>query len=261
MSHTRQPQDGFDWLRFDNTEPMRVDYALLLTCRRAYLETHSLPLLQTEQRFYCHRGPFSGTSEGSRMDVGKFITERLSKPAPTSDLRQKDLVRSARLFTQQYWLEDAFLPFVSTSIWFTNLEHLRITLRRSDWWNWEQNDTLRINPFKGNCHHGHTIDLMRQDISTGTGNVDFASSAWGRAFMHMSKLKTLTIDFETSDDKRSEMEVAILPPRLVGEDSRTTGATTACHAAAMSGIIPEEMYVLSAGKQDCLFRNDTGRNY
>lgn len=210
LTHSRQPQGGFDWLRFDNTEPMRVGIALLLTCRRAYLEAHSFPLLQIEQRFYCHRGPFSGISEGLRADIGKFITERLSNPSPTPGLKQKDLVRSIRLFTQQYWLEDAFLSLVvRSSTWFANLEHLRITLRRSDWWDWEHNAALRINPFKGNCHHGHTINFMRRDMSSETGNVEFEGGAWGKAFLHMSKLKTLTIDFETSEDKRAEMEAIV----------------------------------------------------
>ncbi|KAI0107526.1 hypothetical protein GGR51DRAFT_515879 [Nemania sp. FL0031] len=209
MSHTRQPQDGFDWLRFDNTEPMRVGTTLLLTCRRAYLEAHSLPLLQTEQRFYCFRGPFGGGEGGSRTDIGEFITGWLSNPAPTKDLSQKDLVRSVRLFTQQYWLEDSFQSCVNGSLWFANLEHLRITLRRSDWWDWERGAPLRINPFKGNCHHRHTVDLMHRDMSTETGNVEFTEGAWGRAFSRMSKLKTLTIDFETSEDKRAEMDVIV----------------------------------------------------
>ncbi|KAI3323435.1 hypothetical protein HD806DRAFT_496618 [Xylariaceae sp. AK1471] len=208
-SRTQKPY--FDWLRFDNTEPMRVDAALLLTCRRVYLETYSLPLLQAEQRFYCHRGPRRDDSVASRTDIHQFIASWLSKPAPVPvpDLKQKDLVRSVRLFLQQNWLEDTLPQFVITNAWFTNLEHLRITLRRSDWWDWEQNATLRINPFKGNCCHVHTIDLMRRDMSTETGNVDFAPGAWGSAFSHMSKLKTLTIDFETSEDKHDEMEIIV----------------------------------------------------
>ncbi|KAI1757008.1 hypothetical protein F4782DRAFT_480856 [Xylaria castorea] len=201
---TRRPDHGFDWLRFDNTEPMRLETALLLTCRRVYIETRSLPLLQTEQRFYCHRGP--GSDESERSNIKQFVTDWLSNPAPVSGLEQKDLVRSARLFTQQFWLEDTFLQLVSTPSWFANLEHLRITLRRADWWDWEREDPLRINPFRGNCYHAHTVDLMRRDMSTETGNTEFAGGAWGRAFSHMSKLKSLTIDFETAENKRDEME-------------------------------------------------------
>lgn len=209
MSPTRQPQDGFDWLRFDNTEPMRVCTALLLTCRRAYLETHSLPLLQTEQRFYCARGPYSGDPGGLRADIASFIKNLWANPAPEPGLRQTDLVRSVRLFTQQFWLEDHFLSFVTSSIWFANLEHLRITLRRSDWWSWERNAALRINPFKGNCYHDHTVELMHSDMSAEGRDIEFARDAWGNAFLQMSKLKTLTIDFETSADKRDEMETIV----------------------------------------------------
>ncbi|KAI0523865.1 hypothetical protein F5B22DRAFT_421224 [Xylaria bambusicola] len=211
VSHTPQPKDGFDWLRFDNTEPMEVATALLLTCRRVYLETHNLPLLQTQQRFYCRRGPpcRSDGSEGPRSNIEGFITNLLSDPSPVPGIKQKDLVRSVRLFIQQYWLEDRLLHLVLSDNWFANLEHLRITLRRGDWWDWESNATLRINPFKGNCCHAHTIRLMHQDMATENGNVEFSVGAWGRAFSHMSKLKTLTIDFETSEDKREEMETLV----------------------------------------------------
>ncbi|KAI1368813.1 hypothetical protein F5Y08DRAFT_335382 [Xylaria arbuscula] len=208
LSHAPQPEDGFDWLRFDNTEPMKVATALLMTCRRVYLEASDLPLLQTEQRFYCRRGPPSHdtNSKGWRTDIEPFVTNWLSNPSPVPGLKQKDLVRSVRLFMQQFWLEDMLVDLVQTDNWFQNLERLRITIRRSDWWDWEHNETLRINPFRGNCCHAHTIDLMRRDMSNETDNVEFSPGAWGVAFSHMSRLKTLTIDFETSEDKRAEME-------------------------------------------------------
>ncbi|KAI1279078.1 hypothetical protein F5Y07DRAFT_48088 [Xylaria sp. FL0933] len=211
LPHVPQAADGFDWLRFDNTEPMRVNTSLLLTCRRVYLETCSLPLMQTEQRFYCRRGPpgNDGNSDGPRTDVHKFVTDRLSKPSPVLRMSQKDLVQSVRIFAQQFWLEDKFLQLVRSHHWFASLQHLRFTLRRSDWWDWELNEPLRINPFKGNCCHGHTIGLMRSDMLAENGNVEFAQGAWGRAFFHMPKLKTLTIDFETSEDKRDEMEAVV----------------------------------------------------
>ncbi|KAI0966344.1 hypothetical protein F4678DRAFT_299904 [Xylaria arbuscula] len=211
LPHAAQPADGFDWLRFDNTEPMRVHYAFLLTCRRAYLETCSLPLAQIEQRFYCRRGPpcERGGLDGPRSNIDKFVTDQLSKPSPVPGLSQKDLVQSSRLFIQQFWLEDKFLHFVQTDNWFANLEHLRFTLRASDWWDWEQNAALRINPFRGNCCSGHTIGLMQRDMSAETGNIEFGEEAWGRAFTHMPRLKTLTIDFETSEEKRHEMGAII----------------------------------------------------
>lgn len=208
-SHTREPQDGFDWLRFDNTEPMKVAYALLLTCRRAYLEAHSLPLLQTEQRFYCYRGPFSSTPKGSRSDIGRFITGRLSNPSPRPGLQQRDLVRSVRVFAQQFWLEDEFLGLMDAGIWFPNLEHLRITMRRSDWWDWERNATLRINPYIGHKDDRPNPDYARRGVEIEAGNIEFTEGAWGKVFSYMSKLKTLTIDFETSEDKRGEMEAII----------------------------------------------------
>ncbi|KAI1118838.1 hypothetical protein F5Y14DRAFT_182159 [Nemania sp. NC0429] len=209
ISHTRQPDDGFDVFRLEKYEPMRVSAALLLTCRRAYLETHSLPLLRIEQCFYCYRDPSSGDLGSSPTDVSSFITDLYSNPAPVPGLRQADLVRSVRLFPRQSWLEDSFPSFVSTSIWFANIEHLRITLRRSDWRDWVSYTTPRINPFRGSCKHSHTASLMQSDMSTEGGNVEFARGAWGNAFSHMSKLKTLTIDFETCENKREWMEAVV----------------------------------------------------
>ncbi|KAI0465778.1 hypothetical protein F4859DRAFT_345020 [Xylaria cf. heliscus] len=205
-SELRLLDHGFDWLRFDNTEPLGVEAALLLTCRQVYIETCTLPLLQSEQRFYCHRGPLGrALDEGDRSNVEEFVADWLSNPAPGSGMKQKDLVRSVRLFTQQFWLEDTFLQLVNAPAWFVNLEHLQITLRRGDWWEWEREDTLRINPFRGNCGHAHTVDLMRRDMTTETENLEFTEGAWGRAFSQIPKLKSLTIDFETAANKRDEM--------------------------------------------------------
>ncbi|KAI1419251.1 hypothetical protein F5Y12DRAFT_778938 [Xylaria sp. FL1777] len=211
LPYAPRAEDGFDWLRFDNTEPMRVNIALLLTCRRVYLETYNLPLLQTEQRFYCCRGPprHSDGSEGPRTNIEQFVEDHLSKPSPVPNLIQKDMVRSLRLFIQQYWLEDRLMQFVHSDNWFTNLEHLRITLRRSDWWDWELNQNLTINPYRGNCSHNRAYDLMHRDMLTEIRDLQFAEGAWGRMFSHMSKLKTLTIDFETSEDNQYEMDAVV----------------------------------------------------
>ncbi|KAI1324186.1 hypothetical protein F5Y16DRAFT_314769 [Xylariaceae sp. FL0255] len=194
----RRPSNGYGWVRYDNIEPMRLSIGLLQSCRRVYLETHSLPLSQTEHRFYCYKGPPSS----ARTDLSRFMA-KLEAPASVPGLKQKDLIRSVRIFAQQYWLEDQRLqPLIG----FSNLEHIRLTLRRSDWWYWESNQPLRINPFRGNCSGHFNIAIMRDVMMSRTGNVDFLPEAWGRVFSSFSKLKTLKIDFETSYEKRAEMD-------------------------------------------------------
>lgn len=49
---------------------------------------------------------------------------------------------------------------------------------------------------------------MKADMETALrgGRVPFSTGVWGLAFERMPKLKTLVMDFETSEDKKPEME-------------------------------------------------------
>ncbi|CAJ2502064.1 Uu.00g049170.m01.CDS01 [Anthostomella pinea] len=206
---SRRAENGFDWLRPDNTDRMRVATALLLTCRRVYLETHSLPLQQKEHVFYCAHGPdHLGLQHPSSNSIEAFF-HQLNKPTSVPGLLQKDLVRSIRLFTQQSWLENTFLGLTQAPNWFNSVHHLRITLRRGDWWHWQAGETLRINPFRGNCHALEAIDDMYEDMVVEGSNPAFADDVWGQAFANMPQLRTLTIDFETSEFKKSELETIV----------------------------------------------------
>jgi hypothetical protein len=77
-----------------------------------------------------------------------------------------------------------------------------MTLRRADWWHWEHNERLKINPFRGN-------DMMREDMKLPNGNPLFGPRSWGLALKYLPKLETLKIDFETSEDKRHQLEEII----------------------------------------------------
>ncbi|KAI0146103.1 hypothetical protein GGR57DRAFT_292375 [Xylariaceae sp. FL1272] len=183
----REVRDGYDWLRFDNAQAMKPSVTLLFTCRRAYLETRRLPMKQIEMRIYCMNGP-------AFLDY-PYRVARLPK--------KYDAVRFMRLYVQQFWLEDHLLRPI---LRYSSLEHLRITLRRTDWWNWESNAALRINPFRGNSQNIANVSLMHQAMSNPTGNPDFNQDAWGKAFSKFPQLKSLCIDFETTQDNRSEMD-------------------------------------------------------
>ncbi|KAJ2990486.1 hypothetical protein NUW58_g2924 [Xylaria curta] len=190
------------WLRFDNIMPMRVETALLMTCRRAYLDTRSLPLLQAEQRFWCYHSPIEtrGLRGEARSNIKKFVEDYLSETI------QRELVGSVRLFAHQSWLAQDFLPLVESSLWFPNIEHLRITIRNCDWLSWENQESVVINPFRTG-DESHNINLMHGDMKTDARDVQFAPGAWGSVFSHMPKLKTLTIDFEMT----KEMHTAVVP--------------------------------------------------
>ncbi|KAK7753302.1 hypothetical protein SLS62_004821 [Diatrype stigma] len=195
------------WLRPDNTRPMRINIALLQTCRRVYLEAHAFPLLQKEHVLYLNRGPDSEQLSWSSSRVQEYFTRKLGKPSSVPGVKQYELVRSARLFTQAFWLEDnhRFWGTVNNTPRFDPIERLTITLRRSDWWDWETNSPPIINPFKGRV----SLAEMQADMLVEGGNPDFKPEAWGLAFGKMPNLKTLRIEFETSEDQKANMEQII----------------------------------------------------
>ncbi|KAH9897314.1 hypothetical protein F4778DRAFT_745240 [Xylariomycetidae sp. FL2044] len=193
----------YDWLRPDHTEPTVTYTALLRTCRRVYLETHSVPLSQKEHVFWCARGP-AKSIYGTPADWAR----ELSKPALLPGQLQYQQVKVIRLFAQQYWLEDELWD-VSRRGWFQNVETFRITLRRADWWHWENSRLPKINPYRGNCYAGQTLHTMHADMAAmqdGGTPPAFSDRAWGLAFEHMPKLKTLIVDFETAHEMKNEME-------------------------------------------------------
>jgi hypothetical protein len=64
-------------------------------------------------------------------------------------------LQKVRFFTQMYWLEDGYNLFYLFSVPQFRPTQLTITIRYSDWWNWESNQPLHMNEgwlryFKGN---------------------------------------------------------------------------------------------------------------
>lgn len=114
-----------------------------------------------------------------------------------------------------------------TSLWrlTEHLTSLRLYLRRTDWWNWEQNAPLVINPFSPRASRGspptvaHMFSSMRTSAETDkrmeprlrctTPSSIPRWDCWGLLFLRMLNLQKLTIDFETSEDKKSEMEAIV----------------------------------------------------
>ncbi|ETS76096.1 hypothetical protein PFICI_11483 [Pestalotiopsis fici W106-1] len=239
----RRAPYGYDWLRPDNVEPMTVTTALLRTCRRVYIEAYELPAWQREHRFYMMRGDYGAKAVCSidtlrthfEQHLAAGIYWRLSPTAvedndeqvrlgeeapqqqhPRQKFIRRGLIRRVRLFTQLFWLEDSNSPLhfwrlVTETPWLGRVEHLRITIRRGDWWNWESKQSLSINPFRGTV----STRVMSEDIERAAAraaagdndiNPDFSPRAWGLAFQHLRCLETLTIDFETAEDQRQELD-------------------------------------------------------
>lgn len=99
-----------------------------------------------------------------------------------------------------------------------HLTSLRITIRRTDWTGWENNAPLAINPLLP----GHDSALLHmqqamRDALPADANLESQQrhsspsrfekwTSWGLLFLQMTSLKTLIIDFETTEDRRVEME-------------------------------------------------------
>ena len=203
-----------DWLRFDNTLPMITSITLLMTCRRAYLETHSLPWLQKEHVLCFYRGPeprgqlprdrpILGFSLGYDHRVKAYFDHQLAKPSSVPGRCMRDLVRSIRILAQVFWLEDRLrFQAIVKEPWFPPIETLRITIRQADWWDWELGKPPIINPFKGRTD----LAEMQADMLVEGGNPQFTPGAWGLAFEKMPNLKTLIMEFETSGDHKPAMD-------------------------------------------------------
>ncbi|RYP57281.1 hypothetical protein DL769_009578 [Monosporascus sp. CRB-8-3] len=175
---------------------MLINIALLQTCRRVYLEAHALPLLQKEHVLYLYRGPDAGLTWSHDARVRQYFSRKLGNPSPVPGFRQSDLVRSVRLFTQLFWLEDheKFWTIVNDKPWFRPIETLRITLRRSDWWHWESNQPPIINPFKGTV----TMAEMKADMLVEGGNPPFKPEACGSVSGREDELVWYSLQLEPS---------------------------------------------------------------
>lgn len=119
---------------------------------------------------------------------------------------------------EQYWHLRSLLANgqgPTDPVWrtFHYLQEFHLTLRRGDWDRWEDNKPLAINI----RHYGFSdgnLELMRRDMEAaleadGAQELPYQPGSLGSLFNIMSNLKKLTISFETSEDKRDEMEAIV----------------------------------------------------
>jgi hypothetical protein len=164
---------------------------LLLTCRRVYLEAHHLPLINREHVFWHHREPEGTGYENESAYFSRFRPDQLA------------MVRKVHLFTQQFWLEGSLqdvcrLPVIQT------IEKMTITLRRGDWWFWEDANTLGINPQRGDAN----AHLMRADWGREAAGhvIPWHENAWGCSFQYLENLQELEMEFETTVYEEKQLQ-------------------------------------------------------
>jgi len=103
------------------------------------------------------------------------------------------------MFTQMFWLEGSFKDTCRQGC-MQGLEKITITFRRGDWWYNETNEPLGINPYRGNADVG----MMKHDMKHGASHM--VDESWATGFGEIQGLKEVGIEFETSDDKKEELE-------------------------------------------------------
>ncbi|KAL8642008.1 MAG: hypothetical protein Q9226_008559 [Calogaya cf. arnoldii] len=170
------------------TRPLKIDIALLLTCRRVYWEAFTLPASINEHTSWYYRGP---------PDIKKnhlSVDDR-----PCSIIRRRQL-RIVHIFAQQFWLEgDGFAGF--TGLWeYACPTSLIITLRHTDWWWWESEEALTFDP--------------KQQGKASTENHSrpsdpFEPGSWGNQFRKIKGLRKLHLELETVEKKKSELDAIV----------------------------------------------------
>jgi hypothetical protein len=140
----------------------RIHTALLATCRRICSETRDLPISLNEHVFWFYRGP------EALNDVRGYFMGLTPN--------QRDAVQRVHFFTQLYWLRNGFARVCA----FPEMrpKHLKITIRHSDWWRWEQNERLRMeNP------------------------------VWGKNLKMIQSLESLEIEMETMERDKDQVRI------------------------------------------------------
>ena len=183
-------------------QPRRIQTALLQTCQQIYNEASLLPPAVNEHTFWFYRSP-------PHVNHASSPVAYFAKMTP----KQQAQVHHLHFFTQQFFLEDRLWSSIWDGIKIGDEgrklrgeckiapKKMTITLRHTDWWFWENNDPLGIDPFRP----GRTRAAeMGRAVSP-----DDAQRAWGNQFTSIPTLEELVIEFETIMRKRHQLDAII----------------------------------------------------
>ena len=169
----------------------KIDTALLRTCRQIYREACQVPAQNCESVEWHEpeRGP----------------------PAPLTRRYRVAFdcpwLKTLHLFTQQFWLENSSWRNAARYIAqrrHPNLQHLRITIRHSDWWWWETSTPLMLDA-KRKGNNGRP-----SAVGSSIASDEFHVLSWGQQFSHFKGLKTFELELETVEGKRKELDEIVI---------------------------------------------------
>jgi len=181
-----------DYTRPEHLGKKRISTTLLRTCKRIYIETAHLPARNKSHVFWHLAGPKDLLySSDERSYFRRFTSEQLKH------------VKEIHLYTQQFWLDGSFLGLCRLR-YLKEIEKVKITLRRGDWWSVENNAPLAITPHRSLAD----VTCMRADWRTldAGGEVEWDDACWGSAFQYLKGLKEVELELETFEWKKDELE-------------------------------------------------------
>ena len=188
--HTKPYKNGQYYYRPDHRYAHKVDTNLLLTSRRVLAETKDIPASINEYTCWFGRAPPWASTNG---------LTRLANEDAVGVLVRRNALKYVHLFTQQTWLEGSFRQF--TDLWkLASPTHLKITLRHSDWWWWEHEAPLALEPKHRGTPRPNAISKPSDP---------FVGGSWGSAFHEISGLETFELELETVEKKKGELDAIV----------------------------------------------------
>lgn len=127
--------------------------------------------------------------------------------------KQRAQVQHLHFFTQQYFLEERNWSEVWDGLQMGDdgrslrgdcriaPKKMTITFRHTDWWYWENNDPLGMDPFRPGRTHAAQMGK--------TAYLHDAEREWGNHFTSIPSLEELVIEFETIMRKRDQLDAII----------------------------------------------------
>ncbi|TID20148.1 putative oxidoreductase [Venturia nashicola] len=156
-----------------------IDTALLRTCRQIWVETYTLPRRNVSPRIW-----LGSTDRQSprRFAYAEGVNEDVLFPVVESDTIRRTIYpnESLQVFAQMYSLEWGELnEAVQNASVKISPRRITITLRYTDWWNWEVNSPLRID------------------------------DQWAEKFRAPNSVQEIVLELETRNGKRPELDALI----------------------------------------------------
>ncbi|KAK0276429.1 hypothetical protein LTR91_019547 [Friedmanniomyces endolithicus] len=175
------------YYRPGHTARLRTEVALLLTCRRVWLEANALPMLQAEQSFYYFRGAPDGRDPEWMARLTKHNSQNLGELHLLIQMGTMEKLADPTWSLRDYFLKNRpvrgdLQPRV-----------FRLTIRHTDWWSWENDAPLRL-----------------QDN-------------WVKALLDAPELRStpiLKLDLETLDYKADQLAVIVDRIKMIESESR-----------------------------------------